>query len=720
MIRFRTRLLTAAALAVTGIAAIGAALHAQPPLLVRGPYLQTGTPTSLVVRWRTATPSDSVVRFGTAPGQLDSMVSSALATTEHVVRLDGLTPHTRYFYAIGSAAATLAGNDLGHSFVTAPPAGARVPTRIWVLGDSGTADANARQVRDRSRQAMWWREPDLWLMLGDNAYYTGTDAEHQAAIFDVYGETLRRTVLWPTFGNHDAVSADAATQTGPYFDIFTLPTAGEAGGVGSSTEAYYSFDYANVHFICLDSTESDRSPTGPMVTWLRRDLAARRAEWTIAFFHHPPYSKGSHDSDVERELVEMRENVAPVLEADGVDLVLSGHSHAYERTMWLNGHYGPSSTLGPQHLVDAGNGYEGGDGAYRKLDTPGARGTLYFVAGNGGQASSVGLHPAMANHAQTLGSLAIDVDGPRLQVRLLATAEASPGVDVVTLVKHAPGRAPDPPAAPSATATAGTLDLTWEDGGGGWPDDYVIEAGSAPGRADVGRLATGSRVAHLTTRVGPGRVALRTRARNALGESAPSIDTVLDVDANGNTPPPAPVVMTSQVAADRVAVTLAAASGPPPGTTQLFEVGSAPGRTDLAVLPVIAGGLFASGVPAGAYYARARAATAAGLGPASREVQLVVGGVPAIPGVPGVPRAMLQGRDVTLVWAPPATGSPATRYVIDAGLRPGELAVRVPTADSTPRVVFRNVPPGAYYLRVRGQNPLGLGLASDDVLVRVP
>lgn len=66
-----------------------------------------------------------------------------------------------------------------------------------------------------------------------------------------------------------------------------------------------------------------------MFTCLSRDVAASNKEWKIAFWHHPPYTKGSHDSDFETELVEMRERALPILEAAGVDMVLGGHSHSY-------------------------------------------------------------------------------------------------------------------------------------------------------------------------------------------------------------------------------------------------------------------------------------------------------------------------------------------------------------------------------------------------------
>ena len=75
-------------------------------------------------------------------------------------------------------------------------------------------------------------------MLGDNAYNDGTDAEYQTKLFDMYPQMLRKSVLWPTLGNHDAVTSDSTTQSGPYYYAFSLPTAGEAGGLASGTEAY--------------------------------------------------------------------------------------------------------------------------------------------------------------------------------------------------------------------------------------------------------------------------------------------------------------------------------------------------------------------------------------------------------------------------------------------------------------------------------------------------
>lgn len=396
--------------------------------VVRGPYLQMLRADGVVVRWRTDLPTSSTVRYGDAPGNLTSIVSDATEVTEHAVEVAGLNEQTTYYYSVGDASGPMAGDDADHFFVTTPPVGADVPTRMWVLGDSGTANANAAAVRDAY---LAWvatsggRDADIVMMLGDNAYNDGTDAQYQAAVFDMYPTILRNTVLWPTLGNHDGHSADSATESGPYYDIFSLPRAGEAGGLASGTEAYYSFDCANIHFVCLDSYETDRSTSGAMLTWLSADLASTDQEWLIAFWHHPPYSKGSHDSDTETQLVEMRENALPILEAAGVDLVLCGHSHSYERSYLIDEHYGVSTTFDPQTmLVDGGDGNESGDGAYQKVH-PGIwahGGAVYAVAGSSGQTSGGTLnHPVMLVSLNTLGSMVLDVNANRLDARFITS-----------------------------------------------------------------------------------------------------------------------------------------------------------------------------------------------------------------------------------------------------------------------------------------------------------
>ena len=390
--------------------------------LTRGPYLNSGTPTSVVVRWRTNIPAASVVYFGASAGQLANFVSDPAETTEHTITLTGLTPDTRYFYAIADAAHVLSGGDADTFFDTAPIAGTVKPTRIWILGDCGTSGgsltSNARRVANAYKNSPHFAHPDVWLLLGDNAYGSGFDSEYQAAIFNTYPDFLRNSIVWSTMGNHETYNGQDPL---PYYQIFNFPTNAEAGGLPSGTEHYYSFDRANIHFVCLDSmTDGLRVANGPMAQWLAADLAATTQKWIIAFYHHPPYTKGTHDSDREYEHIEMREVFQPILEAGGVDLVLGGHSHSYERSYFLNGHYGHSATLAPTMKVDGGNGRESGTGAYGK--DPGAnQGAVYTVAGHSGSAGgNYGLaHPANVIGLAVMGSMFIDVNGDRLDAKMI-------------------------------------------------------------------------------------------------------------------------------------------------------------------------------------------------------------------------------------------------------------------------------------------------------------
>ncbi|MEM7384643.1 MAG: metallophosphoesterase, partial [Verrucomicrobiota bacterium] len=266
------------------------------------------------------------------------------------------------------------------------------------------------------------RPIDAFLHLGDLAYDSGTDQEFEANFFAIYRSLIKNTVVWPTMGNHEGRASNGFLATGPYFDAFVLPSRGEAGGLASGTESYYSFDLGRIHFVCLNSHDVDRSPEAAMALWLKEDLAAMDADWLIAFWHHPPYSKGTHDSDWETQLVEMRENIVPILEDHGVDLLLCGHSHIYERSMLLNGAYQTPSTV--QGVVfDDGDGDPEGDGAYVKSAGRSAHsGLVAVVAGHGSSTSRFGTMPLMRRISTSIGSVFLDVDGNQLDLTMVNNA----------------------------------------------------------------------------------------------------------------------------------------------------------------------------------------------------------------------------------------------------------------------------------------------------------
>ena len=259
---------------------------------------------------------------------------------------------------------------------------------------------------------------DVWLMVGDIAYYYGQDNDFQRGIFNgIYSEMICNTVIWPTPGNHDMQNSDSELEIGPYYEVFTIPVNGEAGGEASGTEAYYSFNYGDIHFISMDSDDTPLDKNGEMASWLPRDLENDNHKWKIVFFHHPPYTKGTHDSDIDRDsggrMKAMRENFLPILEKYGVDLVLSGHSHTYERSYMLQGHYGYSEEFDRQQMafhkenekkISASDFYKGKDN----------HGTVYVVCGVSGGHDLSGKcnHPAMAfSSIRFHGSLSIEVQG---------------------------------------------------------------------------------------------------------------------------------------------------------------------------------------------------------------------------------------------------------------------------------------------------------------------
>lgn len=387
-----------------------------PPLgvlVTRGPYLQVGTSSGVTVRWRTDKPTDSRVWYGERAAALEQAQTVAEPTTEHRVRLGGLKASTRYFYAVGASQAKMIGGDALHSFRTAPAPGSHEPTRFWVMGDSGTGGYTSARVRAAFEHFSIAEPPDFLLLLGDNAYKHGSDEDYQRAFFIPFGRQLASLPAWSTVGNHESAGS-VESPGGTYNQIFDIPSDGAAGGVPSGSPLYFSFDHGRAHFVSLNSESVDRSPNGPMLDWLRRDLAASTADWNIVFWHHAPYPTGRRTGSTDPSIVEMRTNVLPILDEFRVDLVLNGHTHAYERSFLIHGHYGEAADLRPEMILD------GGDGApYRKRHAPHG-GIVYVVMGSSGEAlRETHENPALYTAMNDSGSLIVEIDGNRLTSRFI-------------------------------------------------------------------------------------------------------------------------------------------------------------------------------------------------------------------------------------------------------------------------------------------------------------
>lgn len=431
--------------------------------IIRGPYLQTPNENSIIIKWRTDVASDSKVTYGTDVNNLVETQVLPGSRTDHTVHLTGLDDYTSYFYSVGNTTTMLTVPSADYSFKTNPIPGTKVPVRAWAIGDFGKGNTQQVDVKESYVNYADTTHTDVWFWLGDNAYADGKDHEYDEKVFAVAGfsDIFSSQPFWPTPGNHDYnevwqqstllgipySNIPFSQHEGPYYDIVDVPEQAEAGGVPSNYELFYSFDYANVHFLSLNSEVYDFAQTydgiNQMKAWIEQDLMNNNQTFTVAYFHQPPYSKGSHDSDdiYERVMIAMREKVIPLLEEYDIDLVVCGHSHVFERSHLINGHYGNSVSFDPGTMLKDGNGgnFSQGNAYVKDIDPSTPDGTVYVVCGNSGSKTSSSTldHPIMhfsAGGDTEVGSFVMDIYRNRLDGKYLHVSGQI--MDEFTIVKQ--------------------------------------------------------------------------------------------------------------------------------------------------------------------------------------------------------------------------------------------------------------------------------------------
>jgi len=186
--------------------------------------------------------------------------------------------------------------------------------KFAIIGDTGTGSSKQQDIADfmvRYREIFPY---EFVLLLGDNLYGTETPADYKKKFSDVYQKLLDNKIkFYATLGNHDEPNER-------FYEDFNM-----------NGKEYYRFSKGNVAFYSLNSNYMDKK----QLEWLESELAKDTAEWKIAFCHHPPYSSGSkHGSDKS-----LREVVEPLFVKYGVNVVLTGHDHFYERIKPQKGIY---------------------------------------------------------------------------------------------------------------------------------------------------------------------------------------------------------------------------------------------------------------------------------------------------------------------------------------------------------------------------------------------
>jgi hypothetical protein len=201
-------------------------------------------------------------------------------------------------------------SDRGASLQSTPSGS---PAVLIAAGDI----ADCRSDGDEATAAILDTLRGTVAVLGDNAYPSGTDANFAQCYDPSWGRHKARTK--PTPGNHEYRTADA----GGYFRYF-------GAAAGDPEKGYYSYDLGDWHIVVLNTNSNCadiRCGTGSaQLAWLRDDLAAHTQKCTLAYWHHPRFNSGSHHGN--------NGNIAPFWRAlyeYGVDVVLNGHEHLYER-----------------------------------------------------------------------------------------------------------------------------------------------------------------------------------------------------------------------------------------------------------------------------------------------------------------------------------------------------------------------------------------------------
>jgi len=304
-------------------------------------------PTQIHATWQQADPSGSVtitwktelnymfhaVKYGTEPGVYPWTAygvyhwsPNQLSGIIHDVELTGLSPGTTYYYKCGDGL-TIWSDEC--SFTTAPETGGFT---FSVAGDDGVSPGSITVATYHSEEDVLFH-----VHTGDLACADGFQPKWDWW-FDLSQVYMTRRPILPCIGNHEVEDLDTVRDIP--FDLTARGFSSDLGFGRTSylgrfalpgNEQWYSVDYGPIHFVMLDSDE-DITPGSEQYDWVDSDLAAASADpgisWIICVLHKPPYCAGKEHGSSHG----VRDNLCPLFDTYGVDVVFSGHEHLYERS----------------------------------------------------------------------------------------------------------------------------------------------------------------------------------------------------------------------------------------------------------------------------------------------------------------------------------------------------------------------------------------------------
>lgn len=261
----------------------------------------------------------------------------------HHVRIDGLEPGTKYFYKCGDSSIPAMSEE--HVFETLPlPSPNAYPHRIAIIGDLGLTSNSSTTI-----DHVIVNDPSMILMVGDLTYanqYLTTGGKGASCYSCAFPDAPIRETYQPRWdgwgrfmeplissspmmvieGNHEIEPQVSGITFKSYLTRYAVPSEES----GSNSNFYYSFDAGGIHFVMLGAYV-DYNSTGAQYSWLKQDLNQvdrAKTPWLVAAWHPPWYnSYSSHYQEFEC----MRQEMEALLYQYRVDIVFSGHVHAYER-----------------------------------------------------------------------------------------------------------------------------------------------------------------------------------------------------------------------------------------------------------------------------------------------------------------------------------------------------------------------------------------------------
>jgi hypothetical protein len=348
---------TSAGVKTVTATASGVVINQQPAITVTAAAISTSQSTVQAIPTTVVVNSPSSISV-TAKDQFGNPVSGATVHLSATGTGVSVTQPAAATDATGVATGSVKASSTGTVTVSATAGGAALTQTasitVEAVGASvvfiGAGDiADCGNDNDAATAALINAIPSVPVFtLGDDAYPNGSTNDFKNCYNPTWGAFKSRT--HPSAGNHEY---DVSSTAAPYFAYF-------GAAAGTAGQGYYSFDLGSWHVIVLNSNIAT-DPGSPQELWLKADLAAHPNQCTLAYWHHPLYSSIGGTSGTSGAVITSARPLWDDLYAAGVELVLNGHRHVYERLAPMKPDGSPDPVNGIRTIIAGMGGESGGD-----------------------------------------------------------------------------------------------------------------------------------------------------------------------------------------------------------------------------------------------------------------------------------------------------------------------------------------------------------------------